>query len=389
VARFSSRLPRSLEPTRLSRIRDAVGTVPWDLTVSNPTRCGLPRPDDLLAGLADPGGLDYRPDPRGPLSGRTAVAGWYRRWDLDLKPDRVVLTASTSEAYSLLFKLLADPGDAVLVPTPSYPLFDQLCRLEGIEARPYQLDPEAGWRIDLESVASSGNRCRGVIVVHPNNPTGSHVHPDDAADLATFCRARHLPLIADEVFLPFVVDGGPGDDRSFAGAADVLTFALGGLSKCIGLPQLKLGWIVVGGPDGEVEAALDRLDHITDAFLSVSTPVALSAGTLLDRGAPVGAAITARCRGNLTALRKIAATWPAVTVPPVGGGWSVPIRVPAVCDDEDLAIRLLTERGIAVQPGYLFDLPHDGTLVLSLLTPDPVWREGLGELFAALDAWTG
>ena len=384
---FSRRVPRCLTPTRLGRVRSTVTDVAYDLTVSNPTRCDLPYPDDLLAPLAEARGLDYRPDPRGPRAGRVAVASWYRRWGVSVDPDRVVLTSSTSEAYSLIFKLVADPGDAVLTPTPSYPLFDQLCRLDAVAARPYPLDQEADWRLDLDRVDEQAAGARAVIVVHPNNPTGSHIHPDDAVRLVETCRASGLALIADEVFLPFVLDGGPGDDRSFAAVRDVLTFTLGGLSKSAGLPQLKLGWIVVGGPDAEVVAALERLDHIADAYLSVSTPVALAADRLLRRGAAVEAAITSRCHRNLAALRDAARGWPAATVPVVGGGWSVPIRIPSVIDEETLAIRLLTERGVAVQPGFLFDLPFDGGLVLSLLTPEAVWRDGLGELFKALRLW--
>ncbi len=384
---FSRRVPGSLTPTRFGRVRATTTDVPYDLTVSNPTLCELPYPDDLVAPLGDVRGLDYRPDPRGPRPGREAVAAWYRRWGVAPDPDRVVLTASTSEAYSMIFKLVADPGDAVLIPTPSYPLFDQLCRLDAITVRPYPLDPEAGGRPDLDYIDRSAAGARAVIVVHPNNPTGCHVHPDDAARLVATCQAHDLALIADEVFLPFVLDGGPGDDRSFTAAHDVLTFSLGGLSKSIGLPQLKLGWMVVGGPDAVVAAALDHLDHITDAYLSVATPVALAVDRLLGRGAAIETAITTRCRRNLAVLRTAAESWPAAAVPTVGGGWSVPIRIPSVIDDETLAIRLLTERGVAVQPGFLFDLPFDGGLVLSLLTPEGVWRDGLNELFDALRRW--
>ncbi len=381
---FSTRVPRRLRPNRLAEARSAVGEVAYDLTVSNPTRCGLPYPDDLLAPLADPRGLDYRPDPRGPLPGRIAVAEWYSRWGVAVDPARVVLTASTSEAYSVIFKLVADPGDAVLVPTPSYPLFEPLCRLDGIDTHSYTLDPEDGWRPDLSAVGGAEDRIRGVVAVHPNNPTGSHVHPDDLATLVEHCRALKLTLIADEVFLPFVVDGGPGADRSFSATDASLTFTLGGLSKSVGLPQLKLAWIIVSGPDDEVALALERLDHITDTYLSVATPVALAAGKLLAGGAVVADAITARCRRNLATLRDLAGRWPAVTVPVVGGGWSVPIRVPVVGDDQTLAIRLLIDHGVAVHPGFLFDLPDNGTLVLSLLTPESTWRQGLVELFGAV-----
>lgn len=384
---FSRRVPRDLEPNRLATARSRLAPVPFDLGISNPTACDLPYPDDLLAGLADPIGLRYSPDPLGPLPARQAVAAGYRRWGAEVDPERVVLTASTSEAYSLLFKLLCDPGDTVIAPTPSYPLFDQLSRLDGVRLHPLALDPEDGWRPDLTMLSDAPPRTRAVIVVHPNNPTGNHVHPEDAADLAGLCRDRGLALLVDEVFLPFPLDGGLGSESSFASRSDALTFSLGGLSKSVGLPQLKLAWIVVGGPNSLVSPALQRLEYIADAYLSVSTPVALAAPRLIPAAADVQSAIAARCRSNLETLRRVAAALPALSVPTTGGGWSALLRLPAVLDDEEFALRLLTERGVAVQPGFLFDLPNDGTIVLSLLTPEKTWRAGLDAILEAVRSW--
>lgn len=364
-----------------------MGRVPIDLTVSNPTRCDLPYPPDLLQPLADPAGLEYRPDALGPESTRQAVASVLQRWADDIDPSSIMLTGSTSEAYSLLFKLLCDPGDTVLVPTPSYPLFDQLTRLDAVAARPFELDASDDWRPDLDGMAAAPDTTRAVILVHPNNPTGSHVHPDDAAAVQELCRDRGWALIADEVFLPYTLDGGPGSTRSFAGADRCLGFTLGGLSKMAGLPQVKLGWVVVGGPDNEKRQALERLDYIADAYLSVNTPVALAAPRLIASAEAVQSAIGDRCRRNLETLRSAAAEVPAVTVPPVGGGWSVLVRLPAIIDDEELALQLLTEHGVAVQPGYLFDLPDEGTFVLSLLTPEPVWQRGLAAVFDTVRSW--
>ncbi|MCU0302704.1 MAG: pyridoxal phosphate-dependent aminotransferase [Thermoanaerobaculales bacterium] len=383
---FSRRVPRDLGPSRLAAARARLGRPELDLTVTNPTACGLPYPDDLLAPLADPAGLLYRPDPRGPAATRRAVAAFYREWGVAVDPEAVVLTASTSEAYSVLIKLLCDPGDAVLVPTPSYPLLDQLGRLDGIAVLPFALDPDDGWRPDLQALAAAPERTRAVVLVHPNNPTGSHIHPDDAAAVRSLCRERGWALVADEVFLPYPLDGGPGSAMSFAGETDCPSFTLGGLSKSLGLPQLKLAWIVAGGPAAFVSVALDRLDHIADAYLSVSTPVALAAPRLMTAALPVRRAIGERCRANLATLRLAAAGLPAVTVPPVGGGWSALLRLPAVVDDETFALDLLEQRGVAVQPGYLFDLPHEGTLVLSLLTPEEVWRRGIAAILEALRA---
>jgi len=387
VVTFSRRVPHELEPNRLSKAEALAGEIPFDLTISNPTLCDLPYPSDLLDPLADRRGLSYRPDPFGPEHARAAVALEYQRWGATVDPGRVILTASTSEAYSLLFKLLCDPGDTIVIPTPSYPLFDQLSRLDGLETYPLPLDPEDDWRPVFGATDAAPESTRAVIVVHPNNPTGSFVHPEDADALARICRDRGWALIADEVFLPFSLDRGPGARYTFAVRNDVLTFTLGGLSKSAGLPQLKLAWIAVGGPDDLVGDALDRLSYIADAYLSVSTPVVLASPDILAASEIVRNSIAARCRNNLGFLREMAASQPAVTVPPVGGGWSALVRLPAVLDDEEMALRLLTERGVAVQPGFFFDLPIDGTLVLSLLTPEPIWRKGLAEIFTAVKGW--
>jgi len=387
VVSFSNRVPQSLTSSRLAEARVFAGEITLDLSVSNPTVCGFPYADDLLCQLSSPDGLHYSPDPMGPHQGRRAVSHGYTNRHVLVDPGNIILTASTSEAYSLLFKLLCDPGDTIVVPTPSYPLFDQLSRLDGLETHPLPLDTEDDWRPVFGAIDAAPENTRAVIVVHPNNPTGSYIHPEDADALALICRDRGWALIADEVFLPYPLDGGPGARNTFAARNDVLTFTLGGLSKSAGLPQLKLAWIAVSGPDDLVDEAIDRLSYIADAYLSVSTPVALASGHILAASEIVRNAIAARCRNNLAILREMASSQPAITVPPIGGGWSALVRLPAVLDDEEIAIKLLTERGVLVQPGFLFDLPTDGTLVLSLLTPEPIWRKGLEEIFAAVRSW--
>lgn len=372
----SSRVPADLSLNQLAATRERIGPIRYDLTVSNPTACGIPYPPDLLDPLSDPRGLRYEPDPRGPLAAREAVAIDYQRWGAIPDPKQIVLTASTSEAYGFLFRLFCDPGEAVLVPSPSYPLFEHLARLEGIEARAYALDGDAGWRVDFPTLESCPAQVRAVVVVHPNNPTGSFVHPDDRERLTGLCREREWALIADEVFLPYLLDGGPGKAQTFASVEDCLCCTLGGLSKSLGLPQLKLAWIVMTGPGKLVEYALDGFDYVADTYLSVSTPTTLAAPSLLTAGALVTDAIANRCRTNLETLRRLVSDHEAVTLAPVGGGWSAVLRVPSVLGEEELCLRLL-ERGVAVHAGHLFGFADDGRLVISLLPQGDLFALGV------------
>jgi aspartate/methionine/tyrosine aminotransferase len=372
----SKRIPEDLSLNRLAEARERIGEVPYDLTVSNPTACGIPYPETLLAPLAEPHGLSYDPDPRGPLQARQAVAEQYRRWCSDPDPRRIVLTASTSEAYSFLFRTLCDPGDSVLVPSPSYPLFSHLAGLDGILAPAYRLETDSHWRIDFSSLEEGHDLVSALIVVHPNNPTGSFIHPDDRQRLVSLCRDRNWAVIADEVFLPFPIDGGPGASSTFVGVEDCLCCTLGGYSKSLGLPQLKLSWIVVTGPNDLVGPFLDSLDYVADAYLSVSTPVALAARQLFAGAAPVRDAISDRCRTNLGELRSIASDRPQLAVCPVGGGWSASLRVPHVIGDEELCLALLA-RGVGVHPGSFFGFEEEGWLVLSLLPPVDLFAEGV------------
>lgn len=381
--RFSSRTPSDLAPNRITLTRAACPPT-YDLTVSNPTRCGIPYPDDLLRPLADPAGLAYSPDPRGLAEARRAVAGEYARQGVTIPVEQLVLTASTSEAYALLFKLVCEPGEAVLVGVPSYPLFDHLARVEGVRAEPYHLDPDHGWRLDLHELEAAPADTRAVVVVHPNNPTGSYLDPEDATGLQTLCAARGWALIVDEVFLDFPLAAEETSTRSLAGCTTCLTFALGGLSKSVGLPQLKLGWIAAGGPGDVLGPALERLEYLADTFLSVATPVQLAAADLLARGARVREAIRTRCRSNLAVLREVVSGCPALEVLPPGGGWSAVLRFPAVVDEEELAIELLERDSVAVQPGFFFDFPRDGHLVTSLLPEPGLFREGASRLSARL-----
>jgi len=311
------------------------------------------------------------------MAARRAVAAGCVRWGASPDPRNIVLAASTSEAYAFLFRLFCDPGDAVMVPSPSYPLFEHLARLDAVEALTYTLDAEAGWRIDFSSLEADNPRVRAVVVVHPNNPNGSYNHPEDRRRLVALCRARGWTLIADEVFLPYPLDGGPGEGTTFAAVEDCLCCTLGGFSKSLGMPQLKLAWIVVTGPDELVERTLEGLDYVADAYLSVSTPVALAAPRLLADGARLHDAIADRCRSNLDTLRGLVSKRPAVSLATVGGGWSAALRVPSVISDEELCLRLLERREVAVHPGGFFGFAGGTWLVISLLPEPEVFAEGL------------
>ena len=392
---FSSRVPAGQTLNRLSQMRDRLseqGVDVTDLTESNPTRVGLHYPPGLLDDLASPAGLRYEPSPRGTPEARQAIASWLSRplhvgdspvatksvggaeagWASgpgSVDPDRIALTASTSEAYACLFKLLCDPGDGVLVPQPGYPLLEHLARFEGVEPVPYPLFYDGAWRIDIPAVReAAGPRTRAIVVVNPNNPTGSFLPPDAHDALTALCRERDLRLIVDEVFNGYPIDPVPGSSLSvLSRPAAVLTFVLGGLSKAVGLPQVKLGWVVVDGPDGEVDSALDALDLFLDTYLSVSTPVQLAAAGLLAGGAAVTQQIRRRIGANHETLAGLVAEHPAAGLLRTEGGWYAVIQVPAIETEETLTLRLLEQDHVLVHPGYFFDFPREAFLVTSLL----------------------
>jgi aspartate/methionine/tyrosine aminotransferase len=377
--RFSSRLPfhESVNAlTHLVRRLAASGAPIVDLTESNPTRVGLDYPATLLEPLSRPAALTYQPDALGLRSAREAIAGEFRRRGVAVDPDHLVLSASTSEAYSWLFKLLCDPGDVVLIPQPSYPLFEYLTRLEGVETRPYRLSYHGRWEIDLHSLADAPERTRAVLAVSPNNPTGSFLSAREVEALMRMCERRGWALIVDEVFADYALEA-TAPITDLAARADVLTFSLGGASKAIGLPQVKLGWTLVGGPAPARDAALARMEVIADTFLSVGTPVLVAAPALLESGAAVRASIDRRVRQNLQAAHRIVAAHPACTLLPVEGGWSAIIRVPASRDEETLVLELLEQAHVLVHPGYFFDMPHEAFLVISLLPDNNRFHDAL------------
>jgi aspartate/methionine/tyrosine aminotransferase len=380
----SHRVP-GLALNRLSAARIALqnqGISPIDLTGSNPTRAGLRYPDDLLAPLAGPGGLDYAPDPRGLLAARAAVVGEMARHGASLDPGQIVLTASTSEAYAFLFKVLCDPGDEVLVPVPSYPLFEILSGLEAVRAVPYPLDPHGGWSYDVGAIeARVTARTRAVIVVSPNNPTGTVLSTADVRALSACCATHGLALIADEVFVDYRLPAASGHPPTVLTDATCLTVSLGGLSKAVGLPQLKLAWLAVAGP--EARDLLDRLELVGDSFLSVGTPIQAALPAILARGRVVRDQIRARVVDNLASLRRHLDAAPALQLLEPAGGWTAVVRVPSTGSEEALVLELLERHHVVVQPGYFYDFPTEAWLVVSLLVEPELFARGIERIVAA------
>jgi len=364
--------------TALARRRSAGADV-LDLSESNPTRADLPYDaKTILGSLSALGALLYEPASFGLTSARETVAR-----HLGLSPSRVVLTASTSEAYAFLFKLLCDPGDEVLVPVPSYPLFEHLARLEAVRAVPYRIAYDGAWHLDLDSVRSAvGPRTRAIVLVTPNNPTGSCIKRDELAAVA----ALGVPIVSDEVFAGYSLDPRTDPHRATSAleARGVLVFALGGLSKLAALPQMKLAWIAVGGEAEVVDPALARLEIIADAFLSVGAPVQHALPSLLASRVAVTEAIVSRTRENLAFVRE-AVRGKAASVLDVEAGWYATLRVPQTRTEEQWALTLLEQDGVYVHPGHFFDFESEAYLVASLLTPGAVFREGIARLVARVE----
>ncbi|HNV86518.1 MAG TPA: pyridoxal phosphate-dependent aminotransferase [Candidatus Omnitrophota bacterium] len=350
-----------------------------DLTESNPTRCGIDyQTEDWLAPLADEKNLIYAPDPKGNEAARKAVSEYYRSKRADVRPDSVFLTAGTSEAYSFLFRLLANPGDNILIPRPSYPLFDFLADLHDLRLKPYPLRYDGSWFIDLPELKKSVDPgTKAVLIVSPNNPTGSFLKREELSELNKIAAERKIALISDEVFSDYFF----AEDASRAETAAVnqraLSFALSGISKILGFPQMKLGWIAVAGPDEEVCRASERLEIIADTFLSVNTPVQTALPAWLAKRALLQGQINGRISENLTFIRqKITRGSPAELLA-VEGGWYATLRLPSVRSGEAWALEFLEQDRIYTHPGYFFDFPGEAYLVLSLLPPSAVFREAV------------
>jgi aspartate/methionine/tyrosine aminotransferase len=377
---FSERSRCGSGPNRLGLALEAArirGQALIDLTESNPTRASIPYAHaEILSALSDPRGLGYSPEPLGLESARDAVAATLGSHAARLGAGRVVLTASTSEAYAHLFKLLCDPGDEVLIPAPSYPLFEYLARFENVVAVPYRLVYDGAWHIDVDSLRRArSERTRALVIVTPNNPTGSFVSRDELAVLSDL----GIPIVSDEVFSSYAFDDDPRRIETALEATDALVFALGGLSKLAALPQLKLGWMVVGGPDRLARPALERLELVADAYLSVSTPVQLALPRLLETRGVAEGAIHERIVRNWRALgARIDGT--AVTRLHAAGGWYAVLRLPTALPEEEWALELLTRDSVSVHPGYFYDFSQEPFVVVSLLTAPDAFDAGIGRI---------
>lgn len=387
---FSKRTKWQLSPnlfTKAQRELESDGREILDLTQSNPTRAGVPYDESsILGSLADRGALYYDPQSKGLLSARKAVTHYYSDQDsgLQLDPESVILTTSTSEGYSYVFRLLCNPGDEVLVPKPSYPLFEFLAELHDVKLVPYTLIYDHGWHIDFPSLQRAITpQTRAIVLVHPNNPTGSYVSPTERAALNELCGKHNLSLIVDEVFLDYPHSG---DSRwTFASNDDALTFTLSGLSKISALPQMKVAWVIVSGPKQSLATpALERLDVIADTFLSMNAPIQLALPALLEQRKTIQPFLMERVRENLAELDHQLKQQQTCQRLDVEGGWYVILRIPVLQSDEETAIQILRQQSVLVHPGHFFDFPRDGYLVLSLITRPEDFREAVGRILGSL-----
>jgi alanine-synthesizing transaminase len=386
---FASRTNWPLETNRLTLALEEQrrsGKELLDLTASNPTTCGFAYPErEILAALSDPRAVLYRPESKGLLETRLAVAEYYAGRtgfsgaSAPIAPESILLASGTSEAYTHIFRLLCEAGDEVLVPAPSYPLFEFLADLADIHLVSYPLLYDHGWQIDFASLrAALSPRSRAVLVVHPNNPTGSFVKPREAADLSEICIARQMAIVADEVFLDYASGAAPR--HSFAFSNRALTFTLSGLSKISLLPQMKLAWTVVSGPESIAPTAIDRLEIIADTYLSPGTPVQLALPTFLSMRHALQAQVLHRISANLSALESMLRESKSLALLGREGGWYAILRVPVTGTDEDLTIALLERYSVLVHPGHFFNFSREGFLVLSLITLEQQFQEGLRRL---------
>jgi len=378
---FSSRTNWDFQSSELFALlqeKCARGEEIIDLTEANPTRCGFQYDEHtILQALVTQESLRYSPEPKGLLSARAAVVEFYRRQGITIDPEGVFLTASTSEAYAFLFRLLCNVGDPVLLPKPSYPLFDYLCELNDVTPAHYHLMYDGQWRLDAPSLEHALSRhARALVIVHPNNPTGSFLKIPERESVTAFARRYGLALIVDEVFHTYAFDDDVRRAASFAGNEQVLTFTLNGLSKLLGLPQMKLAWLVVSGPVAERDEAIKRLEIIADTFLSVGTPVQHALPSLMSDASAITVQIRTRVHNNYLLVAE-AVTGSSLSTFRCEGGWNALLRLPGTMRDEEWALTLLRDQNVLVHPGHLFDMEQQSCVAISLLPKPEVLRQGL------------
>jgi len=382
---FADRTNWNLAPNRLSETlgrHRSSGKPLIDLTASNPTECGFTYDrEQILSALANPQSLSYEPEPKGLLAAREAVAGYYAERGDRVSASDMLLTTSTSEAYSFVFRILCNPGDEVLIPTPSYPLFDLLADIQDVRLVRYPLVYDHGWQIDFHALeAACSSRTRGIIVVHPNNPTGHFTKAEERSRLNGICAGRQIAVIADEVFLDFAVS--TKHHPSWVANSDALTFTMSGLSKMCGLPQMKVAWLAVSGPKDRKTQALDRLEVVADTYLSMNAPIQHAIPEFLKLRHEFQQQLMSRVRGNLAELNRQLATQKACGRLEIEGGWYAVLRVPATRTDEEVALDLLEKKGVYVHPGHFYDFPTDGYLIVSLIAPEQEFAEGIKRLIS-------
>ena len=382
---FADRTNWNLDTNRLSEAlarHRAIRRPLLDLTASNPTECGFDydRPA-IMRALSDADALDYKPDPKGLETARQAVAAYYAARSNEVSIENILLTTSTSEAYSFVFRLLCNPGDELLIPTPSYPLFEFLADIQDVKLARYPLVYDYHWQIDFHALEQAiTSRTRGVIVVHPNNPTGHFCKPEDLTRLNEVCSARQMALIADEVFLDSVLTG--AQPLSFVTNTGALTFTTSGLSKISGLPQMKTAWLITTGPEHLRKQALARLEVIADTYLSTNAPMQLATPVFLEQRRGFQKQLMTRVRSNLSELDRQLAGQKSCSRLRMEGGWNTVLRVPATRSDEELAIELLATRDVYAYPGHFYDFPSNGYLIVSLITPEPEFAKGIERLLS-------
>ncbi|HSK45110.1 MAG TPA: pyridoxal phosphate-dependent aminotransferase [Candidatus Binatia bacterium] len=385
---FASRTNWNLKPNRLAEaleVHKSSGRRLLDLSASNPTECGFKYDAPaIMRSLCAPASLQYHPDSKGLKSARQAASDYYLEHGERVGKDDLILTASTSEAYSFIFRLLCNPGDELLIPTPGYPLFDFLADVNDVKLTRYPLFYDHGWHIDMHALEQAiAPRTRGIIVVHPNNPTGHFTKAEEVAKLNRICSANKMAIIADEVFLDFSL-GTP--QKSFVENSGALTFTMSGISKISGLPQMKFAWLAVSGPEAEKREALARLEMIADTYLSLNAPIQLAAPVLLQQRKHFQQQLMARVRANMAELDAQLAGDHHMSRLAVEGGWYAVLRIPATRPDEELALELLEKHDVYLHPGHYYDFPGDGYLVLSLIASLEDFKEGVRRICGHLNS---